>query len=265
MDPILEVAVFLVLPYVALAALVGGVAYRLYRWLSARSLTGLRSVAVVPNTFRSSDVTKDLVKRVFTFYTFSNMETDRSLYVGSLLFHYGIAVVLVSHLALVVPVPISPQLHAQLALYLGGASGLVALAGLLILLFRRTGVPRMRQISFFGDYFAVALLLGIIGFGLLQTLVVRPDYMDTVSPWLVSILSFRPNLAPIANVGPFTVAHVALALVFIGYVPYGKMVHMFAYLANPTIVRTSAPVGVLRPSARSGLWPAGAEGDPPER
>ncbi len=265
MDPIVEVAVFLVLPYVALAALVGGVAYRVYRWFSARSLTGLRSVAVVPNTFRSSDVAKDLGKRVFTFYTFSNMETDRTLYVGSLLFHYGVAVVLVSHLALVVPVPISPTLHAELALYLGGAAGLVALAGLLVLLFRRTGVPRMRQISFFDDYFAVGLLLGIFAFGLLQTLVVRPDYMDTVSPWLVSVLTFRPNLGPIANVGLFTVANVALALVFIAYVPYGKMVHMFAYLANPTIVRTSARVDVPRTPAPSGLWATARGGDPPER
>jgi len=79
-------------------------------------------------------------------------------------------------------------------------------------------------------------------FGLLQTLVVKPDYLDTVSPWLVSILTLQPNLAPIANVGLFTILHITLALVFIAYLPYGRMAHMVAYLFNPTVTGASFTV-----------------------
>jgi len=111
-----------------------------------------------------------------------------------------------------------------------------------VLIGRRVAVSRMRQISAFEDYFVASLLLAIIVFGLLQTLVVKPDYLDTVSPWLVSILTLQPNLAPIANVGLFTILHITLALVFIAYLPYGRMAHMVAYLFNPTVTGASFPV-----------------------
>ena len=242
MDAFVEVAVFLVLPYVAIAAFVVGVLYRLYGWLAPKGRTGLRSVALVPNSFRSVDVVKDLVKRVFGFYTLPKAEKDRTLLVGSMMFHYGIWVVLLSHLGLIVPLPITAQAHDTIGLYVGGAAGLLTLAGLLVLVARRVGISRMRQISFLEDYFLLGLLLAIIALGLLQTLVLRPDYLDTVSPWLVSILTLHPNLNPIASVGLFTILHVTLALVFIAYIPWGRMAHMVAYLFNPTITGPSFPV-----------------------
>src|SRR5208283_1068776 len=126
-----------------------------------------RSVAVVPNTFDSSDVVKDVSKRVFLFYTLSKTEKDRFLVVGTKMFHYGI----------VAPLPITAQVHDTIGLYVGCAAGLVTLAGRLVLIGRRVAVSRMRQISAFEDYFVASLLLAIIVFGLLQTLVVKPDYL----------------------------------------------------------------------------------------
>jgi nitrate reductase gamma subunit len=251
MDALVEVGVFLILPYAAAALFVGGVVWRVRQWLAARARTGLRSVAVVPNTFESSDVARDITKRVFVFYTLPKMEDDRTLIVGTMMFHYGIWVVLLAHLGLIVPLPISNQTHALLGLYIGGAAGLLTLAGLLVLTARRVVSPSLRRISFFDDYFAVALLFLVIGFGLLQTLVIQPDYLNTVSPWLVSILSFHPNLAPIAGVGIFTILHIAVALVFIAYLPYGKMAHIVAYMFNPTITGRSVRVGTENLAASS--------------
>ncbi len=242
MDAFVEVAVFLVLPYVAIVAFAGGVLYRLYGWLTPKGRTGLRSVALVPNSFGSLDVVKDLIKRVFGFYTLPKMEKDRALIVGSMMFHYGIWVVLISHLGLIVPLPITAQVHDTIGLYVGGAAGFVTLGGMIALIVRRAGTARMRRVSFFEDYFAGGLLLAIVVFGLVQTLVIRPDYLDTVSPWLVSILALQPNLNPIASVGLFTILHVTLALVFIAYIPWGRMAHMVAYLFNPTVTGPSFPV-----------------------
>src|SRR5208283_5297102 len=242
MDALVEVAAFLVLPYAAIAAFAVGVVYRLYGWLAPRGRTGLKSVALVPNTFGPLDVLKDLVKRVFGFYTLPKAEKDRTLLVGSLMFHYGIWVVLLSHLGLIIPLPITAQVHDTIGLYVGGAAGLITLAGLLVLVARRVGASRLRQISFVEDYFLLRLLLAIIALGLLQTLVVRPDYLDTVSPWLVSILSLHPNLAPISGVGLSTILHITLALVFIAYVPYGRMAHVVTSLFNPTVTGPSFPV-----------------------
>lgn len=258
MDPLVEVGVFLILPYAALAAFVIGVIWRTYGWLAPRGRTGLRSVAALPHTFDSSDVARDVAKRVAVFYTLPKMENDRTLIVGTMMFHYGIWVVLISHFGLIVPLPISSQTHYLLGLYLGGAAGLVTLAGLLVLTARRIQSPSLRRISFFDDYFAVALLFLIIVFGLVQTLVIQPDYLTTVSPWLVSVLTFAPNLSPIAGVGVFTILHIGLALVFIAYLPYGKMAHIVSYMFVPTITGPSFRVDTPRlPSTATPQPPGG--------
>jgi nitrate reductase gamma subunit len=250
MDALVEVGVFLVLPYATFVAFVFGVIWRVHGWLAARGRTGLRSVAVMPNTYRTSEVTQDLVKRVAVFYSLPKMEDDRTLLVGTMMFHYGIWVVLISHLGLLVPLPISTQTHYTLGLYIGGAAGLLTLAGLLVLTVRRVRSPSLRRISFFDDYFAVGLLFLILVFGLVQTLVIRPDYLHTVSPWLVSILTFSPNLSPIASVGIFTILHITLALLFIAYLPCGKMAHIVAYMFTPTLTGPSFRVDVQNvPSA----------------
>jgi nitrate reductase gamma subunit len=261
MDAFVEVGVFLVLPYAAFVAFVVGVVWRVHGWLAARGRTGLRSVAVMPNTYGASEVTQDLAKRVVVFYSLPKMEDDRTLIVGTMMFHYGIWVVLISHLGLIVPLPISASTHYLLGLYIGGAAGLLTLAGLLVLTVRRIRSPSLRRISFFDDYFAVGLLFLIIVFGLVQTLVIQPNYLDTVSPWLTSILTFSPNLSPIASVGIFTVLHIAFALLFIAYLPYGKMAHIVAYMFTPTLTGPSFRVDAQNvPSASAPLSPRG--GDP---
>ncbi len=242
MDPIVQIGVFLVAPYLAVALLVIGALYRLVQWLRPRRITGLRSVAIVPYTFGYGRVLWDLIKRVFGFYTLPKMEKDRVLIYGGMIFHYGIWVVLISHFGLVVPLPLTASQHDFVGLYIGGTAGVLAFVGMLILIVRRLSLERMRQLSNFEDYFTPGLLLLIMFFGLMQTLVIRPDYLNTVSPWLTSIIEFHPNLAPIASVGIFTILHVLVACLFIAYIPWGKMVHWVGYLFNPSVTGPSFPV-----------------------
>ena len=242
MNPVLEVGVFLVLPYLAVALFVLGGLYRLVHWLTSRKITGLHSVAIVPNTFGYGAVLWDLIKRVFGFYTLPKMEKDRVLIVGGLMFPWGIWIVLVSPGALLFPslmAGMSPGLHDVLSLYVGGAAGLLALAGMLILMVRRTSEARMRQVSSFDDYFAPAMIVTLVVFGLIQTLWVRPDFMNTVSPWLTSLFTLSPNLNAISGIDAFTIVHVAVACVFVAYIPYGKMVHWVGYLFNPSVTGPS--------------------------
>ena len=262
MNPILEVGVFLVLPYLAVALFVIGALYRFVHWVQGRKITGLQSVAIVPNTFGYGAVLWDLIKRVFGFYTLPKMEKDRTLIVGGLMFHWGIWIVLASHFAFIYMPPMSASLHDALALYLGGGAGLAAGVGLVILTARRSTLPRMRALSNADDYFAPGIILTLIVFGLLQTLVVRPDFMDTISPWLKSLLVLSPNLAAISGVDWVTIVHVAVACVFVAYIPYGKMVHWAGYLFNPSVTGPSFVVSTKGTRPMPGLKAPGGGGAP---
>jgi nitrate reductase gamma subunit len=134
----------------------------------------------------------------------------------------------------------SASLHATLAFYMGTVAGFVALGGLLVLLARRVGVPRIKSISFLDDFFAIALLLAVIVLGLANTTWLKPDYMNTVAPWLVSILTLRPEVTTMSSIGLATEAHVLVSLVFIGCAPLGKMNHVLSLLFSPTIAGKSS-------------------------
>ncbi len=242
MSYLLEIIAFVIIPYLALVIFVSGIAYRVSQWLRSRELTGLRTVAVVPYTFTPIDVIKDLFKRVFAFYTLPKMEKDRVLIVGTMMFHYGIWFSLLGHLAMVIPMGISLQLHDIIALYMGGGAGLVAFAGLLILTARRAAQHKMRLISYLDDYFAISILLVLIVLGLTQTFYIRPDFMATVSPWLVSILTFSPEVSSMSQISPVTTAHILVSLIFIAYIPFGKMVHIISSIFQPTITKSSFKV-----------------------
>lgn len=186
---------------------------------------------------------------------------------GSLLFHWGgIWIALVGHLGLLIPpeqleaMGISPAMHVLLARAIGGLGGIMALIGMLVLVSRRLAdrsvkvgnfvvkLP-MRSLSYLDDYFADALLLVIILLGLVQTLwleYVRPGFFEySVAPWIWNLASFNVSKAVsyIMAAPPITLAHVILAMVFIAYFPWGKMMHLFSFIyISPTIARPSIKI-----------------------
>jgi nitrate reductase gamma subunit len=235
MDP-LTVFIYGVLPYVSLLLLVGGVIYRFAGWLSAGGLTGLYSVAVKGYTWGFGSRLGEVLKRIFLLYTLTM--SDRLLLVGSFLFHWGIWIALLGHASMIIPPEqfgMSKEVHKAIAMYAGGASGVVSLIGLVLLLIRRIARSDVRRLSFLDDWFALVLLLALVAIGNYQTLVLHPNYMETVAPWVQSVLAGSPRLEYVAQWDPVTKLHVFLALVFIGYVPLGKLIHPFSFLAMPTL------------------------------
>ncbi len=225
-----------VFPYVALLVLVAGVVYRLWSWLSAANLTGLYSVAVKGYSWGFDARLGEVLKRVFLLYTLTM--SDRLLLVGSALFHWGIWVALLGHLSMIVPpqqLGISKEMHKAIALYVGGAAGVAALVGLILLLVRRLVRPDVRRLSFLDDWFALILLIALVALGNIQTFVIHPPYMETVAPWVKSVLMGSPRLDLAAQWDLVTKLHVLLALIFIAYVPLGKLIHPFSFLAMPTL------------------------------
>ncbi len=206
---------FVILPYVALALAIGVTIYRsVYRPFSISSLS-------------------------------SQLLERRQLFWGSISFHWGITIILTGHLvALFIPQSIVLWNAQPLRLYLlelsGIALGLWATAGLAILIWRRVTVGRIRVVSTPMDYVVLALLLVSLITGVITATVYRwGSYWFTgiFTPYIWSILTFRPDAAPLATL-PLTIKlHVfnfyLLALAF----AFSRLVHIIAwplgYLLRP--------------------------------
>ena len=232
----IDVAVFGVGAYIAFILFVIGVIWRLYSWARSVGLTGLYSVVVPRYKFDFSANLGEVLKRIFALYTLNL--SDKAVLVGSFLFHWGIWIALLGHLSMIIPPErfgMPKELREAIALYVGGSAGIIALIGLIILLIRRLARSDVRRISYLDDWFALIILIIITVLGLVNTLVVRPEYMETVAPWLQGFFMGRPDLAAIAAAEPTVKAHIFFALIFIAYVPFGKLIHPFSFLLMPTL------------------------------
>ena len=168
---------FVILPYIALA------------------------LAIVVTIYRS-------VYRPFSISSQSSQLLERrKLFWGSISFHWGITIILAGHLlALLVPQSIVLWNAHPLRLYLleisGIALGLWATAGLVILIWRRVTVGRIRVVSTPMDYVVLALLLVSLITGVITATVYRwGSYWFTgiFTPYIWSILTFRPDAAPLVD------------------------------------------------------------------
>ncbi len=206
---------FVVFPYIALFSAVAVTIYR--------SLT---------RPFSISSLSSQLLER-------------RRLFWGSIPFHWGITIILLIHLiAILIPRSITLWNAQPLRLYLleitGFGLGVWALVGLGILLWRRAGVSRIRAVSTPMDYVLIALLLVAVVTGLINAALYRWGsywFPGLLTPYVLSILTFRPDASAVA-VLPFNIQlHVftawALTLIF----PFSRLVHIFtwplAYLLRP--------------------------------
>jgi nitrate reductase gamma subunit len=160
---------------------------------------------------------------------------------GSTLFHYGALAAIAGHaLGLIVPaqytaaVGISEGAYHVISAYGGSAAGLVCVAGLLILLYRRIAIRRILVTTFHTDVAVYILLIVVIGLGIGETVGVNLlgggyDYRATVAPWFRGIFSFTlyPDLmikAPLVYQ-----VHAAAAWLLFALWPFSRLVHAWSY------------------------------------
>ncbi|ABP50487.1 MULTISPECIES: respiratory nitrate reductase subunit gamma [Pyrobaculum] len=241
--------VFSIIGWIALAVLVMGVIYRVARWVAPRDLTGLASVAVISYNWGASSRIGEVLKRILTFYTLRTI--DPTLFWGAFLFHWGIFLtLLIGHTALfftpgqLQALGISPETRKIAAIYLGAAFGFITLIGLVMLWYRRLVKKEVKTFTYLDDWFALSLITLIVLLGVINTVVIHPDYVNTVTPWLINLLSGNIDVATkaISTAHPLVQLHIFLAEVLMIYVPLGKMIHPFSIFFQPTI--TTAPYKV---------------------
>ncbi|MFJ8431060.1 respiratory nitrate reductase subunit gamma [Kitasatospora sp. NPDC094019] len=226
------------LPYIALALLVSGLVWR-YRYDRFGWTT------------RSSEIYE-----------------SRLLNLASPVFHYGILFVLVGHLmGLFVPaswtdaVGMDEHAYNLLSLFAGCAAGLLAVTGILVLLYRRRTNPAVLRATTRNDKLMYAVLLAAIVLGLVAKLTHASldagyDYRTTIAPWVRSLFTLSPDVYRMADVPVAFKVHAVVGLLLFALLPFTRLVHMFSapvqYLFRPYLVYRS----------RDPKLPAGA---PPRR
>ncbi len=159
---------------------------------------------------------------------------------GSNLFHLGVLGIFFGHLfGLLMPlafwhaVGLEPADKQMVAMVGGGAAGLMALAGLVLLLHRRLSEPRIRATSRPMDLAVLYLLLAQLLLGL-YSITVSWQHRDGAEMlklvhWAQHIATFRSGAAGfIVDVAPVFKAHLVLGLTVFLVFPFSRLVHIWS-------------------------------------
>ncbi len=174
-------------------------------------------------------------------FTYSSLSSqfleNRSLFWGSVAWHYGVILILLAHLtALLLPGPWAALISEPIRLYVleltGLALALGTVIGLTVLVVRRLVLNRVRSVTSFMDWLLLVVLLTQVGLGFWVALFYRWGsdwYLHTAVPWLVSLATLNPQIQTI-NVLPWPVQlHMLGGFVLVALFPFTRLVHMITF------------------------------------
>ncbi len=154
---------------------------------------------------------------------------------GSNLFHAGIIAVFLGHFTLFIPEKVyhlvmSTETKRLVALSMGTFFGIMAFAGMIILIWRRFFVDNLKKTSNFHDYFIIILLLAEAALGLMSVGTTAagtvPQY-SALGEWAQKVITFQPDAgAVIASHSIIYKIHILTGLIIIMIFPYTKLMHM---------------------------------------
>ena len=170
---------------------------------------------------------------------------NRRLYWGTMSFHWGILIVLAGHLiGLLFPrsvmafnaVPVRLAILETTAL----AFGLLALLGIVLLCARRVNSPRIRAVTSRWDILLLAILVVQIATGVFTAIFYRWGsawYVQTATPYLISIGRLSPDIALVASLPIMVKIHIASAFSLVAVLPMTRLIQLLAvpvgYLWRP--------------------------------
>jgi len=230
-----------VLPYIAGTIFLVGVVYRVAGWLKRP----------VPFQLTLFPAPKDSLGRcaavgaeLLLFKTL--YQNDRKLWLWAWLLHLSLALVIGGHIIGIyylmnqfTLIGLAPATSQAVSAFLGTLAGLVLLAALIVLFYRRLVEPEVKQLSDPADYIDLFFILIIVITGNHMRLPDAHVDLPAVKAYLGSLLAFRP--APIPDHGIF-IAHFTAAMLFLIYFPFSKMLHFAGFLVNRAMLVEAPPV-----------------------
>ncbi len=211
----LEIFLFGVFPYVALAIMIVGLIWR-YR----------------TNQFSYSSVSSQFLE-------------NRQLFWGSAPWHYGIILVLLAHLVGVAfPDGVKAINGVPLRLYIlegtALALSLMLLVGLIVLISRRIVSANVRVTTSFMDVVLLIALLAQVATGIITAVFYRWGsawFIQTATPYFWSLFTLSPKVEYMTALPLLSKLHAINFFVLLALFPFTRLVHMLsvplAYLWRP--------------------------------
>jgi nitrate reductase gamma subunit len=166
------------------------------------------------------------------------------LRVASNLFHIGILGIFFGHLGgLLTPLPVWHALGVEastkqlIAVFAGGAAGLLCFVGLAMLIHRRLTEPRVRANTKVMDFVVLFLLLAQLVLGLVSILFSLQHLdgaeMIKLMTWAQHILTFQSDASGyVADVALVFKLHLLLGMTLFLVFPFSRLVHIWSGLAS---------------------------------
>ncbi len=223
-----------ILPYLTVVVFLVGMGYRFRAWFKAPQ-PGKMTLFPAPDSTAGGVLAE-------TLFFPSLFKGDKVLWSFAWIFHATLALVFLGHIRvftglvdrILMAVGMSADNIGVMSATAGGVAGVVLLGTGLLLLIRRLTIQRVREISRVPDFFALLLLIAIIGTGDLMRFGPHFD-LEQTRVWARSLLAFSPD---VPRNGLFLV-HALFAMLLIIYVPFSKILHFGGIFFTQTLVKRS--------------------------
>lgn len=176
----------------------------------------------------------------------SNLFAQKSLLVGSYIFHYAIIAAFFGHIVgLLIPPAVlgafgfTESVHTAVASFFGKIIAPCVIVGLAILLWRHFADRNVWATTVWMDIIVVCLIIlqGITGG--CQDFRGGFNVFDSVGPWIRGVLFCQPDPALMANVPCYLKLHVFCGFTIFALVPFSRLVHFVSvpvlWFAHPLI------------------------------
>lgn len=228
-----------VLPYIAVVVFVGGVTWRIWRWMIPRIVHNI-TLSPFPGSWSAAIVW--ILWQLATFW--SLLKFDRPLWVGAWFMHIPLFLILAGHVMgfytlglqfhLIAPGIITPQLSLDLSHWLALVLGVIFWFALVYLLGRRLVNEQVRAISSASDYLHLFLLIAIATVGNYMRLIPAeaPGYAP-IREYLAGLFLFSPQMLPEHLL--FTVKFTLVMTLMIIF-PFSKLMHVFGFFWGRSMI-----------------------------
>ncbi|MFE9169725.1 respiratory nitrate reductase subunit gamma [Streptomyces kebangsaanensis] len=201
----------------------------------------------------------------------TQLQERRLLKWGGPLFHYGTFAAIVGHvLGILVPESFTRWLGIPENVYrwfssIGGTvAALAVIAGVAVLAFRRTAVPRVRSTTSAVDWIALVLLAVVIVLGAIPTMGINLfgsgyDYRQSVALWFRGLFAGDPDVRAVSHAPLIYQVHATAAWAILAVWPFTRLVHAWSYplwyLWRPYVLyRGRVPTHPTEPGTSGRRW-----------